>query len=71
MHFTLGEGMECLKSIIDHDTIVCFLRSFLMFFTGFVVKTRIAFSPFQQGVHPLPKLEKLLFFLNNLKRSFF
>ena len=66
IHFTLGKGMECLKSIIGHNNIVSFLHfndlffSFLAFFSGFVVKTRIAL-PFQQGVHPLP---------NYLKRSF-
>ena len=32
MHFTLGEGMECLKSIIVYDTIVSFLGFNAMFF---------------------------------------
>ena len=31
-------------------------------------KDRDSFPPFQQGVHPLPELEKFLFSLNYLKR---
>ena len=54
MRFTLGEGMECLKSIIGHDTIVSFsafqwlVFSFPVFFSGFAVKARIASHHFNK-----------------------
>ena len=32
MHFTLGESMECLNTITDHDTIIYFLRFNALFF---------------------------------------
>ena len=43
-----------LKNFIGHDTIVsffafqCLVFSFLVFFTGFVVKTRIAYHHFSK-----------------------
>ena len=38
MHFTLGEGMECVKSIIGHDTIISFWRFNALFFICSVKK---------------------------------
>ena len=60
MHFTLGKGIEYLKRIMDHDTIVSFLRFNALFFCSlysfsFCHKRKDNFSPFQQEVHALPK----------------
>ena len=67
MHFTLGERMESLKSIIGHDTIVYFSRFIALIFRSLCcfqicLKGEDIFSPFQQRVHPLQDLEKFFFF---------
>ena len=71
MHFTLGKGMKYLKSIISHDTTVSFFAFVPHVLFKFCRKSKDSFSPIQQGVHPLPEIEKFLFSLNYVKRSFF
>ena len=66
--------MECLKTIMGHDTIASFLR-FSAFFVvvvpcvlcRFCRKNKDRFSSFQQAVHPLPEVEKFLIFLKLFK----
>ena len=72
--------MECLKTIMGHNTIASFLRFsaflllmllFLVFFAGFVVKTRIGSHPFSKEFILSQTWRSSWFFLNYLKRLSF
>ena len=74
--FYIGEGHEMLKKYYRSILLFVFCVWMHCFIVPCVlcrscVKSKENLSSFQQGVHPLPVLEKFLFSLNYLKRSFF
>ena len=63
--------LECLLSSIKLNSSTTFFDYNLCVLYRLCHKGKDSFSPFQQGVHPLPELERFLFSLNYLKGLLF